>query len=1060
MLKFSSELLTMIAILLIWSSNGFSKDKKYDKILSEEQLPYLLDGSNAGTLYYITFHPCWEENAPNNTIRIYVSSAVKTKVTLEIKDLGIIRIKETIPNDIIEFILKPSEAQAYSKGSGAFPIPPEPEQIWKGRAIKISSEAPIIVYGVTRFTYTSDGFLALPVTSLGRVYQVASYADPTNNTSQYLPSYTSIVGVYDSTLVVFRLGGCESCRVPKEDGDTLKTGKTIIRTINEGDVWLIPGIGQNNDLTGSKIIATKPVSVISGNFCAYIPTNVAACDYIIEQELPQDTWGSKIYVSPIVSRKKPSIIKIFAKNLNTQVNLDGIPMWKILTPGGVWGKGYIEARAGSSDIVKPVIVQSANGDPINVVQYNPGQQDDNVPSDPFQMQLTPIEQFQNEIVFNTPGIRGGLGFTSNYINIVYKATKDRKVPEDVYFGEIIDGKLNWTALKEYSSNPGNPFDKDTPDENGRIHYCKTIKLPKDGVYKIKSGEKFAAYAYGFGDYDSYGFPTSVAALALARNDTIPPAIVTVNDNEDGELSGEIIDEPAYDSENRSNLSLIFMDPTTSENFKFTTEKYIANVDYKVKWKLTKIDPLEPSKAHLVINDRNGNRFDTIITYQGIAPNYRRSDSLALVAVYKKNNGENWTKKLNWLSSKTLENWEGVTISNNRVSELDLSGRGLSGNLAEEFFNLFQLKILDLSNNPSLDIPSLTSKFLEIEYANLSNCAITIFPSFLTKSNKLVELNLSNNLLSSIAQGIENIPTLKKIDISNNRYTFSDLSYYKDFVKTPSVTFIYYPQQKFGKQIESKVGSADSYTIDFGINVSTNDACSWELNGVKINGKTTKTLTINNFDKENVGTYNLLINNSDLPLLTLESQECNLTIITGKPIITTNSIYDITENSAKIDVKIKNTGGDDIQEKGVCWNNEGNATIANNKKEFKENTKSFSLKIDMLKDNKVYYLRSYAINNNGISYSQEKSFKTSITSVDEDLINGIKFVRNENNIIISLVDNENIEYKLLDLNGNLISSGNNGSSKEIIIPTINMAKGVYFIELSGTTTHLSKKIIID
>lgn len=576
-----------------------------------------MESNNAGTLFYMAFHPCWEESGPNNAIRIYVSSAVRTKVTLEIKDLGISRTKETIPNDVIEFILPPQEAQPYSKGSGAYPIPPQPEQIWTGRGIKLTSDQPIIAYGVTRYQYTSDGYLAYPVTSLGKVYQVASYADPTNNTSQFLPSYTSIVGVYDNTKVTFRMGGCESCRVPKEDGDTLKTGEVIRRTLNEGDVWLIPGIGPYNDLTGSKINASKPVAVMSGNFCAYIPTHIAACDFIIEQELPENVWGSYYHVTQIISRKKFSIIKVFAKKPYTSVLVDGVPMWNIVTPGGIWGTGYIEARAGTEPEPRPVVVHSADDFPINVVQFNPGQQDDNVPSDPFQLQLSPLEQYQKEIVFNTPGIRGGFGFRDNYVNIVYKATPDGGIPQDLQFAEVLDGKFNWIPMNAYSSNPGKKFTYDTPDKDGRVYFSKTLKLPYDGVYRIKADEPFVAYAYGFSDYDSYGFPTSVATADLETPDTLAPYVEYSKDC-DGFVTGQVIDEPRIDPANRSNLGLIYMD-NKSFNYKFTVDEFVIGESPQTTWKLSIIDPKVDAKAFLVFIDRAGNRKDTIIEHYAISP---------------------------------------------------------------------------------------------------------------------------------------------------------------------------------------------------------------------------------------------------------------------------------------------------------------------------------------------------------------------------------------------------------------------------------------------------------
>lgn len=611
----TSLAILMLAAFLLPLSSHADVDKDLDYM--KDNLPYLMESNNAGTLFYMAFHPCWEETGPNNAIRIYVSSAVRTRVTLEIKDLGIIRTKETIPNDIIEFILPPQEAQPYSKGSGAFPIPPQPEQVWAGRGIKLTADQPIIAYGVTRYQYTSDGYLAYPVTSLGKIYQVSSYADPTNNTNQFLPSYTSIVGIYDNTRVTFRMGGCESCRVPKEGGDTLKTGEVIRRVINEGDVWLIPGIGPFNDLTGSKIIASKPVAVMSGNFCAYIPTHISACDFIIEQELPENVWGTRYHVTQIISRKKFSIIKVFAKKPYTSVSVDGVPMWNIVTPGGIWGTGYIEARAGADPEPRPVVVHSADDYPINVVQFNPGQSDDGVESDPFQLQLSPIEQYQKEIVFNTPGIKDGFGFKTNYVNIVYKATPDGGIPDNFQFAEVLDGKFTWIPLNAYSSNPGIRFAYDEPDVDGRVFYSKTLKLPYDGVYRLKADDPFVAYAYGFSSYDSYGFPTSVATADLETPDTLAPYVEYAKDC-DGFVGGQVIDEPRIDPANRSNLGLIYMD-NKSFNYKFTVDEFIIGESPQTTWKLDIIDPTVDAKAFLVFIDRAGNRKDTTIEHYAISP---------------------------------------------------------------------------------------------------------------------------------------------------------------------------------------------------------------------------------------------------------------------------------------------------------------------------------------------------------------------------------------------------------------------------------------------------------
>ncbi|MBX3044449.1 MAG: IgGFc-binding protein, partial [Candidatus Kapabacteria bacterium] len=613
---FTKIMLTIALVLSLTAFNLQAEDDAKVKKDLKENLPYLMGTNNAGTLFYLAFHPCWETNSQGNALRIYVSSAVATTVTLEIKGLGIFRQKQTVPNDVIDFMLTPSEGQPYTKTDR---VPPLPEQIWEGRAIKISADDPIIVYGVTRFYATSDGYLALPASSLSNNYQVSSYADPTNNTFQWLNSFTSIIGIYENTRVTFRMGGCESCFALKEDGTYLTFNQTIRRTLNEGDVWLIPGIGPFNDLSGSTVKANKPINVISGNFCAYIPTHIAACDFIIEQEMPENMWGNKYHVTPIHTRKNYSIIKVFAKKPFTTVNSDGNPWLYIATPGGVAGTGHIESRAGvmNPGDVTPAPIEVSSDEAINVVQFNPGSQDDGIENDPFQLVLTPTQQYQNEIVFNTPGIRGQYGFKNNFINIVYKATIDGGIPEDMMWAEVVDGNFRWIPMSSYSGNPGQRFF--TTEEDGRHYRSKFMKLPYDGVFRIKANDGFAAYAYGSDYYDSYGWPTSVAVADLETPDSLAPYVEFAKDC-GGDVAGYVLDEPRIDPENRSNLGLVYMATDNSYNYRFDYDPFVAGTDPRTNWRLTVRNAALNAQAHLVFMDRVGNRTDTIINHFAISPN--------------------------------------------------------------------------------------------------------------------------------------------------------------------------------------------------------------------------------------------------------------------------------------------------------------------------------------------------------------------------------------------------------------------------------------------------------
>lgn len=597
--------LAVIAYLLSYSP--LSADES-----DADKLSLLLGASNAGTEFLMTFHPCWEDPGPNNGIRIYVSSLYKTKVTLNIPGLGINMVKETVPNDVIEFTLKPTEAQMYSKGSGALPNPPEPSQVWKERAIIITADDPIICYGVTRFQYTSDGYMALPKNVLGTDYQVASYADPTNNTAQFLPSYTSIVGAYDNTRVTFKLGGKVDGMIINDNGDTLKVGQSISKYIQKGDVWLIAGVGGFNDLTGSNINADKPVAVISGNYCAYIPTHMAACDYIIEQELPIYNWGKNYLIAPIFARKNFPVVKIFAAEANTKVNVDGELLATIQTPGGIEGVGFIESRAGFTATPRPVRISSDK--PINVVLYNPGQQDDGVENDPFQMQILPIEQFQTDIVFNTPGIKGGYGFKDNFLNVVFLGNADGTIPDDIMFTDVIDGKLNWVPLKSLSPGAHIIYGE---EKDGRSYYFKTVKLNYDGVFRMKADEPFAVYAYGYDTYDSYGFPASGRLIDVSSNDTVAPEIVYEMDA-NGNISGvvrDLIQTPGkvikdgdiiQSAEKPAGLSAVQLVNALSNNYTMENPDFIPGIDNETNFQLKVIDKYKSAKAVLAVTDRRGN----------------------------------------------------------------------------------------------------------------------------------------------------------------------------------------------------------------------------------------------------------------------------------------------------------------------------------------------------------------------------------------------------------------------------------------------------------------------
>lgn len=571
-------------------------------VTAQDIPPYFLGNHSTGTEFYCTFLSAWPITGASNYVKIYVTSTVETEVLLEIKGHGYRRIQKTKPYDVIEFILPASMAQAYVKTDGE---KAPSERIYRGQAVHITAQDPITVYGMTRFQYTSDGFLALPVSALGTEYIVASYADVADNAIQYLPSQAAIVAAFDNTTVSFTLGG----NLNTQTVGGLKPNETKAVSLNKGDVFHVSSFGKEADLSGSKIVASKPVGVVSGNFCAYVPLAVAACDHLLEMELPTHTWGKAYAVTRIFGRKKNSYVKIMAKEPNTTVYRNGTVIGVIQDAGGVVGTGFLDMRI--ADGVASEFMITADK-PIGITQFNTGQTDDNVPSDPFQMVLTPTDLYVHSMTFTTPGIGDGSGFASNYVNVVFETTAEGTMPSDLEMGFVhaVTGKIQWEDVR---AKFGSFFSSLPIPVDGKRYGVKTIKLPYDGAYSLRCSSPFTAYSYGFSEFDSYGYPAGASLAEIPLIDKKPPVPAYMQDGNGNVANGEVVDK---DDPQSSGLAKVFLLGSASTNYAFTAGEIIPGTDKRTDWDLSVIDPMLPAKAVIVCTDRAGNDTTIVLEYSG------------------------------------------------------------------------------------------------------------------------------------------------------------------------------------------------------------------------------------------------------------------------------------------------------------------------------------------------------------------------------------------------------------------------------------------------------------
>lgn len=101
-----------------------------------------------------------------------------------------------------------------------------------------------------------------------------------------------------------------------------------------------------------------------------------------------------------------------------------------------------------------------------------------------------------------------------------------------------------------------------------------------------------------------------------------------------------------------------------------------------------------------------------------------------------------------------------------------------------------------------------------------------------------------------------------------------------------------------------------------------------------------------------------------------------------PEVKTKEVSNITENSAVCGGNVIDDGGSFIVGRGVCWSTSSEPTL-NDSYTFDGNgIGTFNSNMTNLKPNTTYYVRAYATNDNGTSYGEQKSFKTTVLSSQE------------------------------------------------------------------------------
>ena len=387
---------------------------------------------------------------------------------------------------------------------------------FKGIHIKTKNGKKIVVFGQNEEEGSNDAYLALPVaTSPGRrshEYIVASIKGDSGTRKQGKDSVALIIGTENDTKIVIK----PSVTIPNDFAPAVTSHQFLpiapdsLNTITIQRFQTVYLQVRGRDISGTRIMSNKPISVFSGHECADVPLTSKPCDMLIEQIPPIDTWGSEVVTIPLKT-KEGDIIKVIASQDATRVNVTHTN----IDDGTVTKHDTFSLNAGQFEelLIKDFsVIKSDN--PIAVFQFARSFLADNVRiSDPLMLLVPPYEQYCNSYAVATapfePSLTASLAGRVAYVNYTNIA-----VPAE--FFNLSSLIVNNKTANASEFKPIRRADKSIWGYGAQL-------LLDEGAQVIKHQDPNAVLSvtmYGFSNQQSWGCTGGMGLAPVAGNNVL------------------------------------------------------------------------------------------------------------------------------------------------------------------------------------------------------------------------------------------------------------------------------------------------------------------------------------------------------------------------------------------------------------------------------------------------------------------------------------------------------------------------------------------------------------
>lgn len=468
-------------------------------LLAAWNLSFGQDFSNKGKDFWVGYGYHERMNAGgggSQNMVLYFATEAITNVRVEVPGTGYVQ-NYTIPANTI-FTSNPIPK------SGAQDARLDREGVLN-RGIHITSDKPIVAYAHIYNMNVSGATLLFPTNTLGKEYYSINADQVSNSNNANSWFYAIAVDPGITTVEI----------TPSQNTLTRTAGVPFTVNLQQGQVINMMGILTGNfgdefrgvDLTGSRIRSVssgtegcKRLAVFSGSgrialICPGVGNTQKSSDNYMVQAFPKTAWG-KTYLTVPTELLENNMFRIAVEDPSTIVRVNG----QVMSP--LINNFYYEV----GPLNRPAKIEADK--PVMVAQYissagNCGNTRSGELGDPEVIYLSPVEQTINRVILNsTPNHQ----ILQHFINVT--------IPSG---GTAISSfRLDGAAQGGFVPHPQNPD----------FAYARFQVNP--GQHILQSDSGFSAIAYGYGNYESYGYNAGANVKDLYQFVTVDNEFASVD----------------------------------------------------------------------------------------------------------------------------------------------------------------------------------------------------------------------------------------------------------------------------------------------------------------------------------------------------------------------------------------------------------------------------------------------------------------------------------------------------------------------------------------------------